>query len=88
MEDSLSGQNMNGRIAGTGSSPVLPTKSQRTKLWNRLRKLDSNISLLDKNIPIIKMIGPKKEFIKMTNKRVVLDQKRMDIRNKLKGYKK
>ena len=38
--NSLSGQNADGRIAGAGSSPASPTKSQRTKLWKELRKLD------------------------------------------------
>lgn len=71
---------MNGRIAGTGSSPVLPTKSQRTKLWKRLRKLDRRISELSSPFSCY--------FAKNSIEKIrKLDQKRKEVRNKLKGYK-
>ena len=38
---------MGRRAAGAGSSPVLPTKSQRTKLWKRLRRLDRELYFYD-----------------------------------------
>lgn len=71
---------MNGRIAGTGSSPVLPTKSQRTRLWKRLRKLDSQIAKLSYPFSIYTARHLKDKVKK-------LDQKRKEVRNKLKGYK-
>lgn len=70
---------MNGRIAGTGSSPVLPTKSQRTKLWKRLRRLDRQIT--KSSYPFSITTGRQ-----LKDKVIKLDQKRKDVRNKLKGY--
>lgn len=80
---------MDRRIAGTGSSPVLPTKSKRTRLWNRLRRLDREIWNLDKHhlYGFGKYLFYKDEDKIDLSKREILDQKRKEIRNRLKGYK-
>ena len=85
--DSLSGQNEVRRHAGTGSSPVLPTKSQRTRLWKRLRRLDRKFHWLDVGIKInsgfqYETRGDRK----LCTQRDKVDAQRLSVRNKLKGY--
>ena len=87
LSDSLSGQNMDRRVAGIGSSPKHSLSLERkTKLWKKLRKLDHDYSILENlnlggwdvwyNMPYQKNQAKKRE----------IDQKREKIRNKLKGY--
>ena len=77
---------MNRRIAGIGSSPILPTKSKRTKLWNRLRKYDSQISFLRiRSYPY--GILDLAEFKKKRERFLDIDLKRKAVRAMLKGYK-
>lgn len=71
---------MSGRAAGPGSSPGLSTK-QKTKLWNRLRKLDA---LCQKQI-FLRSIHVW-DVRKYDNLFVKYDNKRKEIRNKLKAY--
>ena len=75
---------MGRRAAGAGSSPVLPTKSQRTKLWKRLRRLDRELYFYDTFLK--KMTGYRIYRADLWVEGIKLDQKRKEIRNKLKGY--
>lgn len=85
--DSLSGQNKGRRTAGVGSSPTLPTKLQRTRLWNQLRKLDRQYgricAQIGCSIPFAKLFSYNE---KLVTKLGWIDQIRKKIRNKLKGY--
>lgn len=85
MEDSLRGQNKDRRIAGTGSSPVLPIKSTRTKLWKQLRKLDAKINKISHWLDY-DCIYPDKRYKERLLKKNQMDQHRKKIRLKLKGY--
>lgn len=85
--DSLSGQNNGRRADGAGSSPVLPTPSQRTKLWNQMRKADKDHQEEEDYLNRILFF---KNSDQIQESRITLqriDDKRMDIRLKLKGYK-
>ncbi len=91
--DSLSGQNRCRRAAGLGSSPslsILP-KSQKTRLWKRLREYDRKISKL-KGTPAWYLYGKKcQDYMSDSALKVLatiekLDAKRKEVRNKLKGY--
>ena len=81
--DSLSGQNSSRRADGVGSSPAL-SKSKKTALWKRLRKYDRKIGEIDRYIWLFGAIDRK--YISMETKRKKLDQKRKEVRMKLKGY--
>lgn len=80
---SLRGQNKDRRIAGVGSSPTLPTKSARTRLWKRLRKLDRDINSLD-HLTVYQFCQD--ELNKTLTRIEKLDAKRKQVRLKLKGY--
>ena len=84
--DSLRGQNEHRRMASAGSSPAPSTRSQRTRLWRRLRKLDSKISQLDYGLWIQRHIGSQTVVEKMECQRIKADASRLSVRNKLKGY--
>ena len=95
--DSLSGQNRGRRVAGGGSSPPpsikVLTKSQKTKLWKRLRRYDSKIdpikSRLDSyywQMERYRCWGGIEHPESLKEKFNKLDAKRKDVRNKLKGY--
>lgn len=73
------------RVTGVGSSPTLPTKAVRTRLWKRLRKLDKELEEL-KNVPWSN--NCKLDWVYGSNitKKQKLDQKRKEVRLKLKGY--
>lgn len=75
---------MGRRVTGVGSSPALPIK-EKTKLWNKLRKLDRKIGILDRELRRDFMFIIQGEFEK-EDKRDKLDKKRKYIRLKLKGY--
>lgn len=80
--DSLSGQNKGRRAAGIGSSPVLPVY-KKTVLWNRLRKLDRAIHLINKKLSFDGLIWRNKnpsDLVKLK----MLDDKRKETRHKLK----
>lgn len=87
--DSLRGQNKGRRVAGVGSSPALPTRSERTRLWQRLRRLDRQIAGLDQWLYLNSWFRgwtTEQERGKKTERRAALDAKRRDARNRLKGY--
>lgn len=84
--DSLRGKNESRRAAGVGSTPTLPTKSVRTRLWQQLRKLDSEMFRL-KSPTYMFYVKDCDFIIKVNEKLKRADQKRIEIRNKLKGYK-
>ena len=81
---------MAGRSASVDSSSTrstnikLTSKSVRTRLWQRLRKLDRQITELDNGM--YSWLQTRKEQEKRVQKRIRLDQKRKDVRAKLKGY--
>ncbi len=90
--NSVSGQHRNRRVASVGSSPTIPTikkltTKQKTKLWNQLRKLDRDITEMDRFIKLNSYftLNPK-HLTANKNKRISLDLKRKEVRNKLKGY--
>lgn len=84
--DSLSGQNKGRRAAGTGSSPVHPTRSERTRLWKRLRYLDRECAKCKELIDWYNIVIQKERYIKQTEKFKNLDARRKEVRLKLKGY--
>ena len=86
MEDSLRGQNKGRRVAGVGSSPTLPNKSTRTRLWKRLRKLDAKIYDISCWIDHGYIYLTTKEYMEKLDKRDKWDEERKKIRLKLKGY--
>lgn len=81
--DSLSGQNVVGRNAGLGSSPSRSTKT-KTKLWKKLRKLDKKCALFVRNYKWY-MNKESKECLYAYNKYLKFDQKRKEVRMKLKS---
>ena len=85
--DSLSGQNKGRRAAGTGSSPVLPTKYERTKLWNRLRELDRKHGLQALYMKKCLSYLSYGDLMEQARQKLLgIDLKRKSIRLKLKGY--
>lgn len=82
--DSLSGENLDGRIAGEGSSPSRSTKL-RKRVWKRLRFYDRKCSkhkigyLAYVQYPIGNFY--KKDY----EKYIEFDLKRKEVRNKLKN---
>lgn len=86
--DDVRGEHEVRRNASGGSNPSPLTKSVKTKLWNRLRKLDREIERLHKkyNSILVRYKFPKdwQEIRLKINK---LDLKRKETRLKLKGYK-
>ena len=88
--DRLSGQTGDRRIASAGSSPAPSTKSERTRLWKRLRRLDQQIAEADNWLYYNSWslgwnMGKKKRDVEM--RREMLDAKRRGVRRALKGYK-
>ena len=86
--DRLSGQTEDRRIARVGSSPAPSTRSERTRLWNRLRKLDRQIAEADNWLYYNSWslgwnTGKKKRDVEARRDR--LDAKRKDVRMRLKG---
>lgn len=86
LEGSLRGKNKDRRVAGAGSSPVLPTKSKRTQLWKQLRKLDSMIHNISCCIDYGYVYLTTEEYMEKLSKRNKMDAKRKKIRMMLKGY--
>jgi len=80
----LSGQTEGRIVASAGSSPAPSTRSARTRLWKRLRRLDSQIGQLDRVIEfrVIMYRGAGKDLIAQREKK---DAKRKEVRMKLKG---
>lgn len=78
---------MDRRVAGVGSSPTLPVKSERTRLWNRLRKLDREIGKLQHETHVWGIIWSKKIREQTAGKLLKKDRQRKSIRLQLKGYK-
>lgn len=79
--DSLSGKNSGcGVPTGAGSSPAIPTKTTRHKLWKRLQKLDRRISRIEKQWDYIAGLRG------LPEKRQRFDLLRKQIRRQLKGY--
>lgn len=76
---------MDRRVTGVGSSPTLPNKSEKTRLWKKLRKLDRKLSKM-KSIPWSHSNEYAWIYGKNINKKQELDRKRKQIRLKLKGY--
>ena len=72
--DSLSGQNSLGRQSGARSSRALST------IFKQLRKLDREITELDKTMAMYPWMMPKAK-----KKRALLDAKRRDVRLLRKG---
>lgn len=86
MRDSLSGQNEVRRHASAGSSPAPSAKSKRTRLWQRLRRLDRKISYLDDNLRVLRYACPNHpDTEKREIQRDKADAKRRSVRLKLKG---
>ncbi len=84
--DSLSGQNRGRRVASVGSSPAL-SPSQKTRLWQRLRRYDRKIAQIDEVFKYGEwFISDKKRIPIMKNNRQKLDERRRVVRMKLKGY--
>lgn len=83
--DSLRGQNECRRVAGVGSSPIL-SPSQKTRLWQRLRKYDRQIAKIDERSRWEYYFVEKKDIPKLKKKRSDLDEKRKNVRRQLKGY--
>ena len=85
--DSLRGQNEHRRMASAGSSPAPSARSQRTRLWKRLRRLDRKIHWLDAGIKSNAVFSyePRMDR-KMECQRIKADAQRISVRNKLKGY--
>jgi len=64
---------------GTRSSRVSPAQRKR------MRKLDREISQLDKRWVFLRAIGDMKGLHKVYTKRSKLDEQRMDLRHAMKG---
>lgn len=88
--DSLSGQNEGRRVAGLGSSPNRPTKSQKTILWHRLRRLDRQChqqQTIVKQWRVFRSIVEYDKICKKAEGRFArYDAQRKEVRLKLKGY--
>lgn len=88
--DRLSGQAWDRRIASAGSSPAPSTKSERTRLWNRLRRLDRQIAETDNWLYCNSWSlgwNTGKKMKDVETRRARLDAQRRDVRMRLKGYK-
>jgi hypothetical protein len=88
--DRLSGQTEGRRVASAGSSPAPPTRSARTRLWKRLRRLDRQIHEADEWLRFNSWLhgwGTEKRRTKVKERRFRLDAQRKATRMKLKGYK-
>ena len=87
---SLSGQNDGRRADGFGSSPKRPTKSRRTILWHRLRRLDRQCHIQQSIIKQWRVFRRVDEYDKICKKAegrfVRYDAQRKETRLKLKGY--
>jgi hypothetical protein len=87
LSDSLSGQNMDRRVAGIGSSPKHSLSlKQKTKLWKKLRKLDCEYSRLKDLNSSGWNLWYNRPYQANQAKMSEIDDKRKEIRNKLKGY--
>ena len=86
--DSLSGQNRCRRVAGDGSSPSLPvlSKSQKTKLWQRLRRYDRKVEKLNIQLDWHNTFCNSEKAHVVMVKLENADLTRKLIRDKLKGY--
>jgi len=86
--DSLSGQNTSRRAAGPGSSPGLSTKS-KTKLWQKLRKLDALCAkhkvLYFSDIPFCMSLRSLSNTEKHERAFAKYDKQRKDVRQQLKA---
>jgi hypothetical protein len=86
--DSLSGQNTSRRAAGPGSSPGLSTKS-KTKLWQKLRKLDALCAKYStktfSSVPFCMSLKSSRELEKYECLFAKYDKQRKQIRWNLKG---
>lgn len=89
--DGVRGQHSSGRVDGSGSSPDPSkklTRSQKSKLWFRLRNYDRKFHEVDK-LARLRSFYPDddKRLMKLREQRYKLDEKRRRVRLKLKGYK-
>ena len=89
---SLRGENKGGRAAGVGSSPTPLTKSEKTRLWKRLRNYDRKISALDREIQLAKWRNAYVErnawpLERLKERRARWDEKRKRVRALLKGHR-
>ena len=89
MRGSLRGENKSRRAAGAGSSPAPSTKSERSRLWRRLRNYDRKITELDQKLIFAERVGPNpwipSEEI-LWERRMKWDKRRKEVRRRLKGY--
>ena len=84
------------RAAGDGSSPSSPTilpKWKKTRLWQQLRKLDRKcgkllyyLQMSTYGLPPGKMNCKPQNYYKWKKDFEKYDEKRKEVRNKLKGY--
>ena len=91
LRGSLRGENKVRRYAGAGSSPAPSARSERTRLWQRLRKYDRKITQLDREIQLARWrnvyIGKNSwPLDELEKRRAKWDAKRRSVRRRLKGY--
>lgn len=85
-KNSLSGKNGGGRVSSASSSLASSIN------FKKLRKLDRDITFLDKDIKGLEISGlyfnylSPKDIEKLKIRRAKLDEKRKNLRNKRKGY--
>jgi hypothetical protein len=86
--DRVRGQPRGRRVASAGSSPA-PSKSMRTRLWKRLRRLDRQIYEADDWLRLNSWFrgwATEKKRQQVQARRDRLDAQRRATRRKLKGY--
>ena len=86
---SLRGENKSRRAASAGSSPAPSARSERSRLWRRLRNYDRKITELDQKIVFTEIFGknpnsPSEDIL--LERRIKWDQRRREVRRRLKGY--
>ena len=82
------GENKSRRAAGAGSSPAPLTRSERSRLWRRLRNYDRKITELDRKMVFSELFGMEPWTLSpdvLWERRTKWDERRKEVRRKLKG---